>query len=136
VGKRGHLSLLRALISKTPELHSPDLEKRTPNQVPSSQPLRKDIHFSYGNYGYYSLFSFSLSAFHNPRRAVESAVELGPEYPEKHPCFPRARKGEDEYNQEEEKTATSAELYCVVECGQRRKVASYGGSLSCVAFPA
>jgi hypothetical protein len=31
-----------------------------------------------------------------------------PSNPEKRPCFPRARKPKDEYNQEEQKTAVSS----------------------------
>ncbi len=47
-----------------------------------------------------------------------------PGNPEKHPCFPRAFYLQDEYNQEEEKTATSAVPQCVVECGQCWNLAS------------
>jgi hypothetical protein len=39
--------------------------------------------------------------------------------PEKYPCFPRAYTPADEYNQKEEKKATSTGAHSVVECGQR-----------------
>ncbi len=40
-------------ISKTPEMHSLDLEKQRSTQSPTSEGLGKSFHFSYDNYGYY-----------------------------------------------------------------------------------
>jgi len=44
------------MISKTPELHSHDLENSAARQLPSTQSLRFVSHFSSKNYGYYCLF--------------------------------------------------------------------------------
>lgn len=49
---------------------------------------------------------------------------LNPRIPDNYPTFPRAGIRQDEYNQEEEKTATSTGQQSVVECGQCGKVAS------------
>jgi hypothetical protein len=64
-----------------------------------------------------------LSAF--DRKLAESGPAIPTEedklqYPDKYPRFPRAGNARGEYNQKEEKTAISARLECVVECGQCR----------------
>ena len=59
VGEVGNKELTQhppSLFSKTPELHSQDLENLACGQVDAPQYLRKDFHFSNHNYGYYCLF--------------------------------------------------------------------------------
>ena len=54
VGGVGNLGRVRPhpnAISKTPELHSRDLENRLTGQVEALQPFWKDFHFSGLNYG-------------------------------------------------------------------------------------
>jgi hypothetical protein len=67
VGKMGHLVLLAVRFSKSPELHSRDLENRLAGQIALLQSLRKDFHFSCRTTGFtvsfFNLFTlFLLSA--------------------------------------------------------------------------
>ncbi len=56
VGKWGWLTPHSIQISKTPELHSADLENPTAGQVDCAESFRKSFHFSCVNYGDYYLF--------------------------------------------------------------------------------
>src|ERR1019366_6868176 len=53
VGKTGHLEGRGCRFSKTPELHSPDLENRHTDQTVRYKLLQPLFHFSCLNYGYY-----------------------------------------------------------------------------------
>jgi hypothetical protein len=53
VGKRGQAIHFSCHISKSPQLHSLDLEKEPHRQVAGVKAVRFDFHFSGMNYGYY-----------------------------------------------------------------------------------
>jgi hypothetical protein len=142
VGNQGRLSLHSDHISKRPQFHSPDLENRAPGQAPRLQLLRQDFHFSAHNYGYYCHLYVFLSSFRS--RLSPHCIPIRSSAPLSHPtAFPAAQTlalpastatvsrqaplfstsssgSRNEYNQEVEKTVTSASPPCVVECGQRR----------------
>ena len=63
VGKTGLHASLSAMISKSPELHRRDLKNLSAHQVPTSQQLRRNFHFSCHNYGYYCLFIYLILLF-------------------------------------------------------------------------
>jgi hypothetical protein len=56
----------RRLISKSPELHSHNLENSLLAQIALSKPLRRDFHFSCLTYGDYCLFLLSIYSFPPP----------------------------------------------------------------------
>ena len=141
VGNTGRLTPTPTCFSKTPELHSHNLENRA-----LTQPLRQTttseafplflsrttgttvFSFNLLSFSYYPSHRFRIESLQIARtvprqilrnRTAQSRPSLGnPSNPEKRPCFPRTLKPKDEYNQEEEKTAVSARPQCVVECGQ------------------
>ena len=69
VGKQGWVMGAAGGLSKTPELHSRDLENSAPSQTHSPQALPPDFHFSCRTYGV--LLSFLLYSYSFPptRRA-------------------------------------------------------------------
>lgn len=79
VGGVGNLGRVRPhpnAISKTPELHSRDLENQTKGQTAWAQAHRRVFHFSLRNYGYYCLFLLSISSFpKNPSRNGVGGME-------------------------------------------------------------
>ena len=79
VGNRGPFRLVQSRFSKTPELHSRDLENWRLDQVALLQPLRKDFHFSCLNYGYYSLVLYSYRSFPHPSRSLCAAPKIQPQ---------------------------------------------------------
>lgn len=70
VGNNGRLRRVQGGFSKTPELHSRDLENLSLGQLARPQPLRRDFHFSCGNYGDYYLFLSSYNLFPHPSRCM------------------------------------------------------------------
>jgi hypothetical protein len=57
VGNSGRLNPPITLFSKFAHLHSPVLENSPPTQPLEPKPFHPSFHFSFGNYGYYYLFS-------------------------------------------------------------------------------
>ena len=75
VGNWGLPASLRSLFSKTPELHSQDLENWPSPQVNAPQSLRKDFHFSCLNYGCYLLFLYLSTLFVTTRRTSQTYIQ-------------------------------------------------------------
>ncbi len=82
-GKNAPSNPPRCPFSKSPELHSEDLENLHPCQTRSNREHGQPFHFSYVNYGYYCPFLLLINPFPPPRRAYlpregRRAVELLP----------------------------------------------------------
>ncbi len=141
-GKEGLRGASSAGICKSPELHSRDLENLPTPETRAPTLDHRYFHFSCLNYGYYCLFLFFNTPLPPPRRRPaapweNSLADLPGSYamrmarlakqgrrkkpgnPEKHPCFPRAREREGEYNQEQDTASVSGGMPGVVEWGQR-----------------
>lgn len=69
VGNQGHLSPLTTLFSKTPHLHSHDLENSPPRQIAEPTKLETDIHFSGCTTGITALCIY-FYLYKSPRRAL------------------------------------------------------------------
>ncbi len=129
---------LHAALSKSPELHSHDLENPAHPQPLVLKPLRLDSHFSYCPTGttvfylsLFILFPIRSAAFLDGQECPCSecrdiaSQQWGPDgalfqpsmprNPENGPCFPRDRQPAHGYNQEEQKTVVSVHLQRVVE---------------------
>jgi hypothetical protein len=74
-GKNAPASHSTCLFSKSPELHSQDLENLHPSQTRSNREDGQPFHFSCVNYGYYCLFYYFLFLFLLPRRTLCSRKE-------------------------------------------------------------
>ena len=78
VGNRGRVEAAADRLSKTPELHSQDLENPATGQPLHAQPLMSDFHFSCHNYGVLLSFLLSTYSFPTLRHALELASTADP----------------------------------------------------------
>jgi hypothetical protein len=132
VGNRGTVSPLPALFSKSPQIHTRDLENPPRGQPRGPQALPHISYFSSPPTGTTVFYLIHLLNIHSPSRigisgwrrslglpfpAVrQPGHQTGPHLtqkpgnPENCPLFPPPRNPGDEYNQEEQTTAVSAGL--------------------------
>ena len=77
VGNKGTLTQVPSLISKTPQLHSLDLENVTASQLAGLESFRQNFHFSCLNYGDYYLFFYILHYFPHPAAQSTWQFKIG-----------------------------------------------------------